>query len=103
MPSLLSTRADVDRMDLRSTGFWDAGRSVIVFPLLPFAPARAGLAPFAQKIEKQRLGDQSLFSPCCHLRRCRPNHETMIAASRNGIIALDIAAPSPNCPAMMAR
>ncbi len=44
-------------------------------------------------------GDQSLFSPCCHLRRCRPNQETMIAASRNGIIALEIAAPSPSWPA----
>ena len=36
-------------------------------------------------------------SPCCHLRRCRPNHDTMIAASRKGIIAVEIAAPSPSC------
>src|SRR5207244_9278469 len=78
------------------------GRSVIRLSLLPFAPARAGPAPFAQKIT-QRWGDQSLFSPCCHLRRCRPNQDTMIAASRNGIIALEIAAPSPNWPAMIAR
>src|ERR1700694_2939495 len=48
-------------------------------------------------------GDQSLFSPCCHLRRCRPNQEIMIAASRNGIIALEIAAPSPSVPPMIAR
>src|SRR3954447_5375091 len=46
---------------------------------------------------------QSLFSPCCHLRRCRPNQETMMAASRNGIMALEIAAPSPSWPAMIAR
>src|SRR5579872_2992058 len=37
MPSLLSTRAGVDRMALRSTGL-DAGRSVIVLSLLPLAP-----------------------------------------------------------------
>src|SRR6185312_17183508 len=100
MPSLLSTRAGVDRTFLRSILL--AGRSVIVLPLLPLAAARAGLAPFAPKTE-QRRGDQSLFSPCCHLRRCSPNQDTMIAASRNGIIALEIAAPSPNCPAMIAR
>src|SRR5436190_4179823 len=110
----------------------EVGRSVIVFSLLPVAAARAGPAPFAQTTERsdadQSLcflpaatcasargacpfaqttersdADQSLFSPCCHLRRCRPNHETMIAASRNGIIALEIAAPSPSCPAMIAR
>src|ERR1700690_3965399 len=100
MPSLLSTLADVDRIVFRSS--FEAGRSVIVFTLLPFATARAGPAPFAQKIT-QRRADQSLFSPCCHLRRCRPNQETIIAARRNGIMALEIAAPSPNWPAMMAR
>src|SRR6185437_3535710 len=96
-------------------GFWVAGRSVIIFSLLPSAAARAGLAPFAQEIKqgagpapfapgiKQRRRDQSLFSPCCHLRRCRPNQEIMIAPSRNGIIALEIAAPSPSWPAMIAR
>src|SRR5216683_3319619 len=81
----------------------DDGRvSVIAFPLLPFAAARAGPAPFAQKIT-QRRRNQSLLSPCCHLRRCNPNHDTMIAAKRNGIIALEIAAPSPSWPAMIAR
>src|SRR5665213_260485 len=87
-----------DKTALRSIGFRVAGRSVIVLSLLPFAAARAGLAPFALKI-RQRRGDQSLFSPCCHLRRCRPNQEIMIAPSRNGIMALEIAAPSPSWPA----
>src|SRR3954465_8508651 len=110
----------------------EVGRSVIVFSLLPLAAARAGLprsrkqqnaatrdqslfspcchlrqrargSPRLRKPQNAATRDQSLFSPCCHLRRCRPNHETMIAASRNGIIALEIAAPSPSCPAMMAR
>src|SRR5258708_38300939 len=119
MPSLWSAFAAVgelpDNTALRSTGFRVAGRSVIVLSLLPFAAARAGHAPFAQRIKqgagpapfapkiKQRRGDQSLFSPCCHLRRCSPNQETMIAASRNGIMALEIAAPSPSWPAMIAR
>src|SRR5207244_2454277 len=67
------------------------------------AAARAGLAPFAPKNLTQRRAAQSLDSPCCHLRRCSPNQEIMIAASRNGIIALEIAAPSPSCPAMIAR
>src|SRR3981081_916926 len=78
------------------------GRSVIRLSLLPLAAARAGLVPFAPKTPQRRMA-QSLDSPCCHLRRCSPNQETMIAASRNGIIALEIAAPSPSWPAMMAR
>ncbi len=47
---------------------------------------------------KERRSDgrvQSLLSPCCHFRRCKPNHESRMAASRNGIIAVEIAAPSP--------
>src|SRR3982074_3213628 len=76
------------------------GRSVIRLSLLPLAAARAGLVPFAPKTTQRRMA-QSLDSPCCHLRRCSPNQETMIAANRNGIIALEIAAPSPRCPTMV--
>src|SRR5437588_6480737 len=105
MPSEWSDAAalgDVpDSTSFRTTGF-DA-RSVIRLSLLPFAHARAGLAPFAPMKERNGYRDQSFDSPCCHLRRCSPNHETMIAASRNGIIALEIAAPSPSCPAIIAR
>ena len=34
-------------------------------------------------------------APCCHLRRCRPNQEIRMATSRNGIIAVAMAEPSP--------
>jgi hypothetical protein len=37
------------------------------------------------------------------LRRCNPNQEIKIANSRNGIIAVEMAAPSPSWPLMMAR
>jgi len=47
--------------------------------------------------------NQSLLDPCCHFRRCMPNQEIAIAASRNGIIAVAIAAPSPRRPLMMPR
>src|SRR6516165_2062686 len=43
----------------------------------------------------QRSARQSLLSPCCHLRRCSPNHEIRMAASRNGIMAVAMAEPSP--------
>ena len=33
--------------------------------------------------------------PCCQARRCRPKYENMMAPSRNGIIAVAMAAPSP--------
>lgn len=59
----------------------------------------AALRPGHDDAEKT----QSLFSPCCHLRRCSPNQEIMIAASKNGIMAVEIAAPSPNWPPMIAR
>src|SRR3981081_1531572 len=104
MPSLWSSFAAVgdepDSTALRSMDL--VGRSVIRVSLLPLAAARAGLVPFAPKTAERRIA-QSLDSPCCHLRRCSPNQETMIAANRNGIIALEIAAHSPSCPAMMAR
>src|SRR5438270_9882594 len=104
MPSLWSAIATVgdepDSTALRSIR--EVGRSVIALSLLPLAAARAGLAPFAQETIQRRAA-QSLLSPCCHLRRCSPNQEIMIAARRNGIMALEIAAPSPSWPAMMAR
>ena len=42
-------------------------------------------------------------APCCHARRCRPKYDTRIAASRNGTIAVAIAAPSPRLPPGIAR
>src|SRR2546421_11799164 len=103
MPSLWSAIATVgdepDNTALRSIRW--VGRSVIALSLWLAAP-RAGLAPFAQETTQRRAA-QSLLSPCCHLRRCSPNQEIMIAARRNGIMALEIAAPSPSWPAMIAR
>src|SRR6266700_6416239 len=118
MPSELSTLDGVDRRVLRST--FKVGSSVMaqtscfarttrrksgdqsLFSPCCHLQQRARGLPRSRQT-KQRRGDQSLFSPCCHLRRCRPNQETMMAASRNGIMALEIAAPSPSWPAMMAR
>src|SRR5262249_50761270 len=61
--------------------------SVIALALLPFPPARAGPAPFAPT-RCSGGPDQSLLSPCCHFRRCSPNQEIRIAASKNGIMAV---------------
>ena len=59
-------------------------------------------SPSAAARQRLALAPQSLLPPACHLRRCRPNHETMIAASRNGTIAVEIAAPSPMRPPRIA-
>src|SRR2546423_658760 len=75
-----------------------ASASVTALSVLPLAARKrlgAGLAPLAAGKTGRAAPRQSLFSPCCHLRRCSPNQEINIAASRNGIIAVAMADPSP--------
>src|SRR5947207_6353931 len=113
MPSLLSTRLDVDRMLLRST--FEAGRSVMA-PTSHSAvvPAKAGTHNSRRSLSRRSSaarseaidsavwvpafagttgGYQSLFSPCCHLRqraRGLPRSRKNNAAARKSVIAFPL-------------
>src|SRR5439155_11385281 len=67
-------------------------------------PARRRLQVAHSLRVDRRLAPAHLLSPpCCHARRCNPKYENRIAASKNGTMAVAIAAPSPKLPPGMAR
>ena len=67
---------------------------------MPCVSATSGVSGAVVAVEFTLIQDLAHLSlpPCCQARRCRPKYETMIAASRNGTIAVAIAAPSPRLP-----